>query len=86
MSGDRLAAAVAELVAALRDDLRVEAVPAGPDRLMSIDEAADVLGIGRSCLYGEIGAGRLGSVKVGRRRLVPSGAIHDYIATRSRLP
>jgi hypothetical protein len=38
-----------------------------------------MLGIGRSRLYDEIAAARVRSVKVGRRRLVPSGAIAEYI-------
>lgn len=79
---DRLVAAVAELVEALRADLQATmAAPDGPDRLLSIPEAADALGIGRSALYGEIGAGRLRTVKVGRRRLVPSSAIAERIAS-----
>ena len=78
---DRLALALAELVDALRAEL-VDARPdpGGPDRLLSVDEAAGMLGIGRSRLYDEIAAARVRSVKVGRRRLVPSGAIAEYIA------
>ena len=80
---DRLASAVAELVAALREELRSDAAgPNGPDRLLSVDEAAVVLGIGRSRLYQELGAGRLPSRKVGRRRLVPSSVLTDYISGR----
>jgi excisionase family DNA binding protein len=60
-----------------------EAAPTGaPDRLLSVAEAAALLGVGRSRLYDEIGAQRVRSVKVGRRRLVPSGAIAEYIASR----
>ncbi|MBA3852233.1 MAG: excisionase family DNA-binding protein [Chloroflexi bacterium] len=57
---------------------------ARPDRLLSVDEAAKLLGIGRSALYGELAAGRLRSVKVGRRRLVPSGAIAEYVSRDGR--
>ncbi len=74
---DRLDAAVAELVAALRAELAP--APSAPERLLSVDEAAATLGLGRSLLYGEIGAGRVRSVKAGRRRLIPAGAIADYI-------
>lgn len=78
---DRLSAALAELAAAIREEVRAEATPAaGPDRLLSVDEAAAMLGIGRTALYGELQAGRCRSVKVGRRRLVPSGAIGAYIS------
>lgn len=82
---DRLTAALAELVEALREELRAEAVahPPAPDRLLSVDEAASMLGLGRSALYGEIGAGRLRSVKVGRRRLVPAASIAAYITDRA---
>jgi len=80
---DRLRAAVIELVEALRDEIAVEARPSErePDRLLSIAEAARALGIGRTALYSEIGAGRIRSVKVGRRRLVPSSAISE-VASR----
>lgn len=76
-------AAVDALAAAILAAVRADAAPAAPDRLLSIDEAASALGIGRSILYGEIAAGRLRSVKVGRRRLVPAGALTDYIAERA---
>jgi excisionase family DNA binding protein len=79
---DRLAVALAELLEALRDEMRAEAErdANAPDRLLSVDEAAALLGIGRSRLYDEIAAARVRSVKVGRRRLVPSGAIAEFIA------
>lgn len=80
---DRLALALAELVAALREEARADAAPNAPDRLLSIDEAAEALGLGRSLLYDEIGSGRLRTVKVGRRRLCPAGAIAEYIASRA---
>ena len=78
---DRLTLALAELVEALREELRQEAQagPRTPDRLLDVDEAAATLGIGRSALYGEIAAGRLHSVKVGRRRLVPAAAVAEFI-------
>ncbi len=80
---DRLEAALAELAAAIREEIRSE--PAGiagaPDRLLSIASAATVLGIGRTALYAELQAGRLRSVKVGRRRLVPSSAVAERMRT-----
>ena len=82
---DRLAAAVAELVDALRQELNAEAQP-GPDRLYSVADAADLLAVGRSKLYAELNAGRLRSVSIGDRRLVSSGAIADYIAAAQSPP
>jgi excisionase family DNA binding protein len=74
-------AAVDELVAALLAAVMdAAAVGGAPDRLLDIESASAMLGIGRSRLYDEIGAGRLRSIKVGRRRLVPSGAVADFIA------
>jgi excisionase family DNA binding protein len=81
---DRLVTALTELVAALRDEIATERRPIErePDRLLSIEQAARALGIGRTALYSEIGAGRLRSVKVGRRRLVPSSAISEVASGR----
>ena len=84
--GERLRDAVMELVEALRDEIAVEAARPSekePDRLLSIAEAARALGIGRSALYSEISARRIRSVKVGRRRLVPSSAINEVASGRS---
>lgn len=71
-------ALVAALLAAVRDEAATR--EAAPDRLLGIPEAAAMLSLGRSAVYDQIAAGRLHSVKVGRRRLVPAGAIAAYIA------
>jgi excisionase family DNA binding protein len=79
---DRIEVAVSELVDALRAEIASStARRPEPDRLLAIPDAADALGIGRSMLYQQIAAGRIRTVKVGRRRLVPSGAVRDYIDT-----
>jgi len=74
---NRIEAAVAELV----DALRAESSPpdTDPPRLLSIAEAGQALGVGRSLLYNELSAGRLRSVKVGKRRLVPANAVREYV-------
>jgi excisionase family DNA binding protein len=77
---DRLALALAELVEAIRAEVRAEAAPVGPERLLSVGEAAAMLGISRVSIYGEISAGRLQTIKVGRRRLVPAASIARFIA------
>ena len=77
---DRIELAVSELVDALRAEIASSAAhEPEPDRLLPIPDAADALGIGRSMLYEEIARGRIRTVKVGRRRLVPSGAVREYI-------
>ena len=77
---DRLAAALAELAEALRAEVRAELATPPPERLLSVDEAAARLGVGRSMVYGELAAGRLRSVKIGRRRLVPTSAVTARVA------
>jgi excisionase family DNA binding protein len=77
--------AVDQLVAALLAAVRAEAatVPAPSDRLLSIDQAASALGIGRTALYDELTDGRLRSFKVGRRRLIPASAVAAFIEARA---
>jgi excisionase family DNA binding protein len=74
---DRVAAAVAELVDALRAEIVAGARPPDVERLLSIAEAATALGVSRTALYTALGSGRLRSVKVGRRRLIPTSALAE---------
>lgn len=78
---NRIEVAVAELV----DALRAELTPPDPSppRLLSIQEASRAMGVGRSLLYTELAAGRLRSVKVGNRRLIPTTAIAEYAGQNS---
>lgn len=77
---DRLPAAIAELVEAIREEVRRELLAnVDSSRLLSVDEAAEQLGIGRTALYGEIAAGRLATVKIGRRRLIPASSVETRI-------
>ena len=48
--------------------------------LISVSEAARLLSIGRNTAYELIAAGRLPSVKLGRRRLVSRAALEAWIA------
>jgi len=80
---EQLEAAIRQLVDALREELVVTAAPDAPERLLTVDDARAALGgIARSTIYVEIAEGRLRSLSVGRRRLIPSGAIAAYIANR----
>ncbi len=76
-----MSALEAEIRAIVADEVARQLADArnAPDRLLSVPEAADRLGVGRSATYGLMGAGSLRSIKVGKRRLVPEGAIRDYI-------
>jgi excisionase family DNA binding protein len=44
-----------------------------------IPEVAELLGVGRTTVYGLIDAGELGTIKIGKRRLVPHTDLVDYI-------
>lgn len=63
---------------AQRSDQPVISVPA---LLYSVDEAAAALRLSKSVLYELIRSGQLRTVKAGRRRLVPVGALEEYVAS-----
>jgi len=46
------------------------------------NDAARLIGIGRTMLYEEIASGRLRSAKHGKRRLIAIAAIKDWLAER----
>ncbi|MFE3639277.1 helix-turn-helix domain-containing protein [Streptomyces sp. NPDC059168] len=48
------------------------------------EEAATALGIGRSLVYEEIRLGRLQTVRIGRRRLIPPEYIAQYVELLKR--
>lgn len=45
----------------------------------SIEEAADMLGIGRTVMCDLIRLNRLRTVKIGRRRIVPTESLRTYM-------
>ena len=49
---------------------------------ISIPQAAQALSVGRTTIYEEIRAGRLESIKLGKRRLVPVAALTSWINER----
>jgi excisionase family DNA binding protein len=53
--------------------------PAPVKVLLTIDEAAQALSIGRTLLYDLLMRKQIASIKVGRVRCVPMAAIDDYI-------
>lgn len=46
---------------------------------LSIPEAVEASGLGRTTLFARIRSGELESIKDGRRRLIPVSALHDYM-------
>lgn len=53
-------------------------------RLHRVEAAAEALGVKRSTAYEEIRLGRLRTVRVGRRRLVPTEYIDEYVELLKR--
>lgn len=81
----QLAATLASLAAMLAEqEIPEPATPAPPARkmpdrvLLTVEEAAEQLGIGRTKTYALVKAGELESVQIGRLRRVPKSAIEDY--------
>jgi len=54
------------------------------NRLLSVEEAGERLGVGRSTTKTLLGKGLLKSIKLGKRRLVPESAVDDLIAALER--
>lgn len=53
-------------------------------KLISIKEAVALTGLSHVTLYNEINAGRLKSLKVGRRRLIRPAALSEWIKQREK--
>jgi excisionase family DNA binding protein len=47
--------------------------------LLTITEAAEAIGLGRSKVYELVAAGVIESVQIGRSRRIPVQAIHRYV-------
>lgn len=51
-----------------------------PARLLySVEEAADLLGIGRTYMFHLVASGEIDSFKIGKRRKIPGDALDGYI-------
>jgi excisionase family DNA binding protein len=54
--------------------------PTERPKAFSVDEAARSLSLSRTSLYELLDSGRIRSVKVGSRRLVPTAALDEFLA------
>ncbi len=65
----------------------VAPLPAQRRRLvLTVEEAAEDLGIGRTLMYALIRDGAVESVRIGRLRRVPAEALSDYVARLRETP
>jgi excisionase family DNA binding protein len=79
-----LATTLAKLARTLTEREAESATPpprAMPERIMlTAEEAAERLGIGRTLMFRLLRTGQIESVRIGRLRRVPASAIQDYAA------
>lgn len=71
-------AALREALQNTRKDTRSDAA------LLSVDEARQRLGIGKSTLYLQMREGKLPYIKIGRRRLISPEALGRFIEQREK--
>jgi excisionase family DNA binding protein len=48
--------------------------------LLTVEQAAHILNVGRTMMYQLIQSEQLFSVKIGKKRLVPGTALEDYVS------
>lgn len=53
------------------------------DRLLSIKEAMEILGLGRATLYEMCRTRQIKQVRVGRRVLIPESAVKEFVNSRT---
>ncbi|MCL5289759.1 MAG: helix-turn-helix domain-containing protein [Firmicutes bacterium] len=53
------------------------------DRLLSIKEAMEILGLGRATLYEMCRTRQIKQVRVGRRVLIPESAVKEFVSSRT---
>lgn len=80
-----IAATLAKLASLLADQQTDEPAPpvsrTMPQRvLLTVEEAAEQLGIGRTKTYELVKKGEIESIQIGRLRRIPTSAIHEYAA------
>lgn len=51
-----------------------------PNLVLTVEEAAEKLRIGRTSMYSLIKAGAIRTVRIGGLRRIPVSAIHDYVS------
>ncbi|OHU33373.1 DNA-binding protein [Mycobacteroides chelonae] len=71
---DAIAAAIAALIAAVGQTTTASGSEA-PQEMLTVKEAAEYLRCSESLIYAQLKDGRMGGVKVGRRRLIPMSEI-----------
>jgi excisionase family DNA binding protein len=84
---EQMSAALAREATALATDV-TELIerPVSAPLSVSVDEAARLIGVGRSTMFSLLDSGVIRSVKVGARRLVPRRALDEFLGERGTSP
>jgi excisionase family DNA binding protein len=53
--------------------------------LVTPEEAGEMLGLGRTTVYGLLASRQLASVRIGRARRIPVAALNSFIATLQKI-
>jgi excisionase family DNA binding protein len=65
--------------------ITMEQTPATVPLVLTIEQAAERLGIGRSLMYALVSSGEVESVTIGRLRRIPTDALVEYVARLRRV-
>ena len=58
----------------------------GPAKvLLTVEEAANAMSLGRTLVYDLVMRGHIASIKVGRTRRIPVSALHEYVSRQLAL-
>lgn len=63
------------------DEFSLPAAPSEPPILLTVEEAAGLLGVGRTTAYQLIATGDLEVVRIGRCTRVPRDAVDEFVTT-----
>jgi excisionase family DNA binding protein len=66
--------------------MTITEIPRPVRLVLTVEEAAERLGIGRTMMYALITAGEVESVRIGRLRRVPTDALERYVSGLRRWP
>jgi excisionase family DNA binding protein len=55
-------------------------LPVAPKLLLTVDEAAEALSLGRTYVYHLVMSNQITSVKLGRKRRIPVSALQEFIS------
>src|SRR3954462_2235948 len=68
-----------------RRNARMNEIAQSERKTLSVEEAAVALGIGRTLAYEAVRRGEIPTIQIGRRRLVPQGALDQLLSNSGKV-